>query len=277
LRDYGGISNEVSTSEQPDRDPLAILKAKKAMKSKLHFLTHIFNHYALIVRITWTYGGKEVFIVGSFTNWDYMIKMNKNIIGVTPVFEISMVRLFWDYNFAFQYVKEGSYYYYFVVDGKVRFAPDQPSTIDKKQKIVNFIEIDRYMIERAESARDPSKVKSMIDCVASENSWRLSENFERNCKERGEFNIDEDVHISMEMHTDSDPCYECEISTKDNKVECNTTTGKATKLTKKQQTEKAETTSPQKHHHFYPSSTFVDKDQIKAKLFQGLSPNSFLQ
>ena len=27
------------------------------------------------VRITWNYGGKEVFVIGSFTNWDYLIKL----------------------------------------------------------------------------------------------------------------------------------------------------------------------------------------------------------
>jgi hypothetical protein len=46
------------------------------------------------------------------------------------------------------------YYYHFVVDGKVRFAPDQPSSIDKSSKIVNYLEIDQYMIEKAEEARD---------------------------------------------------------------------------------------------------------------------------
>ena len=45
----------------------------------------------LIVRITWNYGGSEVYIMGSFTNWDYMIKMHKKVIGVVPLFEISMV------------------------------------------------------------------------------------------------------------------------------------------------------------------------------------------
>jgi len=57
------------------------------------------------IKITWNYGGKEVFIIGSFTNWDYMIKMHKCLIGGTYIHEISM------------YVKAGSYYYYFVVDG----------------------------------------------------------------------------------------------------------------------------------------------------------------
>ena len=59
----------------------------------------------------------------------------------------------------------------------MRFAPDQPSTIDKNQRIVNFITIDAYMIQKAESAREKNKVKTMADCLAGENSWKLSENF----------------------------------------------------------------------------------------------------
>jgi Glycogen recognition site of AMP-activated protein kinase len=50
-------------------------------------------------------------------------------------------------------VKEGQYYYYFVVDGKIRFSPEQP-TATKMDRIVNFIEIDKYMILKAEEARD---------------------------------------------------------------------------------------------------------------------------
>lgn len=48
------------------------------------------------------------------------------------------------------------------------------------------------MINKAEEARDQSKkVKNMADCLATENSWRLSENFERNCKERTLMNLEE--------------------------------------------------------------------------------------
>lgn len=50
-----------------------------------------------VARITWNYGGSEVYIMGSFTGWDYMIKMHKceglkTDAGIThPYFEISMV------------------------------------------------------------------------------------------------------------------------------------------------------------------------------------------
>jgi len=59
------------------------------MKSKFKYL--ICYILLKLVRISWTYGGKEVYITGSFTNWDYMIKMSKKMIGETPIFEISMV------------------------------------------------------------------------------------------------------------------------------------------------------------------------------------------
>eukprot|EP00347_Sterkiella_histriomuscorum_P000386 403376061 len=162
------------------------------------------NQKAMKIRITWNYGGKEVYIIGSFTSWEYIIKMHKNQLGITPVFEISM------------YVKEGQYYYYFIVDGKVRFAPDQPSTVDRNQRIVNYMEIDKYMIARAENERE-HKVKSMIDCLATENSWCLSQNFERDCKERCQLQIEDDINFSIDMVTHSDDekknaCGACESS-----------------------------------------------------------------
>jgi hypothetical protein len=80
-------------------------------------------------------------------------------------------------------VKEGQYFYYFVVDGKIRFAPDQPSTIGKNNRIVNYIEIDKYMIERA-AVENETNVKNIAECLASETSWRLSDNFEKDTLEK---------------------------------------------------------------------------------------------
>jgi len=53
-------------------------------------------------------------------------------------------------------------------------------------------------------------VKNMADCVLSENSWRLSENFERNCKDRYPLNLNEDIEISIEMNS-ADSCKECDL------------------------------------------------------------------
>ena len=46
------------------------------------------------------------------------------------------------------------------------------------------------MISKAEEARE-NKVKNMVEClIANENSWRLSDNFEKNCKERFKKNLE---------------------------------------------------------------------------------------
>ena len=41
------------------------------------------------------------------------------------------------------------------------------------------------MIKKAEEERDGKKVMNMDDLIAQENSWKLSDNFMRNCHEMG--------------------------------------------------------------------------------------------
>lgn len=65
------------------------------------------------------------------------------------------------------------------------------------------------MIERAAEARNKADVKDMTEYLAGENSWRLSENFEKNCKERRQFDLDDDLSFSMDMHSDQDECQAC--------------------------------------------------------------------
>jgi len=45
------------------------------------------------VRISWNYGGKEVYIIGNFTRWSYMVKMQKRMLDDLPIFDFSMVTL----------------------------------------------------------------------------------------------------------------------------------------------------------------------------------------
>lgn len=47
------------------------------------------------------------------------------------------------------------------------------------------------MIKRAEESRDGRKVMNMEDLIAQENSWKLSENFMRNCHEMGQAMLEE--------------------------------------------------------------------------------------
>ena len=62
------------------------------------------------------------------------------------------------------------------------------------------------MISKAEEARE-NKVKNMVECfIANENSWRLSDNFEKNCKERFKKNVQTNFEFSMEVKSEIDDC-----------------------------------------------------------------------
>ena len=62
------------------------------------------------------------------------------------------------------------------------------------------------MISKAEEARE-NKVKNMVEClIANENSWKLSDNFEKNCKERFKKNMEKNLEFSMEVKSELDDC-----------------------------------------------------------------------
>ena len=83
-----------------------------------------------------------------------------------------------------------------MVDGKARFAPDQPSSIDRSNKIINYIEIDAYMVLKANEEKfSGSKLTYQDDVSAFYKSPRLLvdeieiESFERNIMGRAVFDI----------------------------------------------------------------------------------------
>lgn len=55
------------------------------------------------------------------------------------------------------------------------------------------------MIQRAEKARGSKKVKNMADCLTTENSWILSENFDRDCKERCQIKLNHNEHLRFSI------------------------------------------------------------------------------
>lgn len=63
------------------------------------------------------------------------------------------------------------------------------------------------MIDKVDKDRGSMKAsKDMADFVAGENSWRLSENFEKNCHDKCEFDLDEEIDFS-EGECKSECCY----------------------------------------------------------------------
>lgn len=70
------------------------------------------------------------------------------------------------------------------------------------------------MIKKAEEARDQTKVKNMAEGkMVIENSWHLSENFERNCIEKCQLSIEQQLEFSLEMKSDGEDidkdCHAC--------------------------------------------------------------------
>jgi 5'-AMP-activated protein kinase regulatory beta subunit len=78
---------------------------------------------------TWTHGGKEVFITGSFNQW----------LGKIPMHSVSTK----EFSLVID-VPPGKHFYKFIVDDEWRFAPDQPTETDNEGRINNVIEVRAY-------------------------------------------------------------------------------------------------------------------------------------
>lgn len=77
----------------------------------------------------WEHGGKNVYITGTFNNWERQIPMHRSGNDFTYVHNI----------------KRGKHAYKFIVDDEWRFAPDQPTIADIEGRINNFIDVSEFM------------------------------------------------------------------------------------------------------------------------------------
>lgn len=77
---------------------------------------------------TWSFGGDQVFLIGSFNLWKERIQMEK--VGNEFKYEKLLDR--------------GMHYYKFIVDNEWRFAPDQQTTHDNHGNINNVVDTSNY-------------------------------------------------------------------------------------------------------------------------------------
>jgi 5'-AMP-activated protein kinase regulatory beta subunit len=76
----------------------------------------------------WDHGGRNVYITGTFNNWEKQIPMHRS-----------------GNDFSYVYnLKKGKHAYKFIVDDEWRFAPDQPTVADIEGKINNFIDVSEF-------------------------------------------------------------------------------------------------------------------------------------
>jgi 5'-AMP-activated protein kinase regulatory beta subunit len=76
----------------------------------------------------WEHGGRNVYITGTFNNWDMQIPMHRSGNDFSYVHNL----------------KRGKHAFKFVVDDEWRFAPDQPTVADVEGRVSNFIDVSEF-------------------------------------------------------------------------------------------------------------------------------------
>ncbi|XP_022898933.1 SNF1-related protein kinase regulatory subunit beta-1 isoform X2 [Olea europaea var. sylvestris] len=88
--------------------------------------------------ITWSYGGNNVAVEGSWDNWSIRKILQRSgkdhsILVVLP---------------------SGIYHYKFIVDGKFRYSPDLPCEADQSGSICNILDVHEYVPENLDSVAE---------------------------------------------------------------------------------------------------------------------------
>jgi len=76
----------------------------------------------------WEYGGRNVYITGTFNNWERQIPMHRSGNDFSYVHNL----------------KRGKHAFKFIVDDEWRFAPDQPTVADIEGRINNYIDVTDF-------------------------------------------------------------------------------------------------------------------------------------
>eukprot|EP00842_Homolaphlyctis_polyrhiza_P001984 jgi/Hompol1/2787/HPOL_000379-RA len=83
-------------------------------------------HTRLIpIIVSWTHGGKSVYITGTFNNWKQKIKLAKSGDEFQAVVEMA----------------PGTHRFKFIVDDEWRYSEDMPITSDAEGNLVNYLEV----------------------------------------------------------------------------------------------------------------------------------------
>ncbi|KAL0302675.1 UNVERIFIED_CONTAM: SNF1-related protein kinase regulatory subunit beta-2 [Sesamum calycinum] len=94
-----------------------------------------YNEQGIPTMITWSYGGKEVLVEGSWDDW----KTRKPLQSSGKDFTIMKV------------LPSGVYQYRFIVDGQWRYSPDQPLEQDESGNAFNILDLQDYVPEDIDS------------------------------------------------------------------------------------------------------------------------------
>lgn len=116
-------------------------EVEKPKKKKANNLTS--------VCFRWGYGGDNIYLVGSFTNWTEHLPMEKNGDEATKILQL----------------EKKEHYYKFIVNGDWRFAPDQQTVADHNGNINNVIDLTDCNDDGEEEESEEEKDESYNTCI----------------------------------------------------------------------------------------------------------------
>eukprot|EP00164_Ancoracysta_twista_P000591 GFYU01000782.1.p1 GENE.GFYU01000782.1~~GFYU01000782.1.p1 ORF type:complete len:238 (-),score=26.85 GFYU01000782.1:261-974(-) len=124
-----GTNNSKSRSSSFDRFPTIDYGEAQGTYKADEEGSNVWNGQSPVVPavFTWGHGGSEVYITGSFSNWEERVRMERK--GNDHEFKTVF------------HVPPGNYQYKFIVDGDWRFAPDQDTAFDGFGNVNNVVDI----------------------------------------------------------------------------------------------------------------------------------------
>ena len=125
---------------------------------KDHAMPSFMNENMIPTVFRWEHGGDEVFVTGTFTNWEDHIPMHRSGNDFTHIQMLPRVRFRWlDRNEATVMsaatesisrwgvcTGQGKHAFKFIVDGEWRWDPEQDTVADGAQNINNFIDLSHF-------------------------------------------------------------------------------------------------------------------------------------
>ncbi|CAM9963276.1 unnamed protein product [Pylaiella littoralis] len=91
----------------------------------------------------WEHGGRQVYITGTFNNWEKQIPMHRSGNDFTYIHTL----------------KKGKHAFKFIVDDEWRFAPDQPTVADIEGRVNNFIDVSDFVGYTGEENFESNRMK----------------------------------------------------------------------------------------------------------------------
>ncbi|CAM9260899.1 unnamed protein product, partial [Ectocarpus fasciculatus] len=91
----------------------------------------------------WEHGGRQVYITGTFNNWEKQIPMHRSGNDFTYIHTL----------------KKGKHAFKFIVDDEWRFAPDQPTVADIEGRVNNFIDVSDFVGYTGEENFEANRLK----------------------------------------------------------------------------------------------------------------------